>query len=389
MAARKIHEMIFSDFAQAIVPDWVISLTNPVSPSLNQAEWLTSSWNSADRRLTHSIYWRDGSLTSELPFESLKYHFNDFELRPIAQILGLDPTSDADHRKVAELLSSRNAWLNAIQCYCHQPSAAGQRRILDYDVADDFVRLTCNWLQHPWVQESVQQHIIGKSAQTGCTIDLSSDPTWPNPQVNQAHFVPLSRSEQAKLEAEKNDINYWLTKFESDDRSWSSEFEVYAWDAQSDINIASRKIKGLQEHIEKQQSLIQGFERVLRRNKRRAAELCNADKPGRPRKSPERQEVARRFTAHWVQSWMEGLNVNNSVQLGELVSDSSERNWRRWQTGQSVPTIKSLLALQTAKITQGYFKGQPFLAIETDPTFDEMLMLIRLTGVASKMREVG
>jgi len=390
MASRKIHEMVFADFAQAIIPDWAISLTNPLNSQESPTAWLSSLWDSADRRLTYSIDWRDGALKNELPPESLSYRFSDLELRQTTPALGLDPRSQADNCKAAQLLAIRNAWLGAIQHHCQQADAAGQPRMLDNDVADDFVRTTCNWQQHPWVQESVRQHIIEKSTPPAGTIDLSaplSELARPADQVIHSHFVPLSLLEQARLALEKSDISCWLNKFESDDWAWSSKFEIYARDAQSDIDIAHRKIKGLQEIIDKQRSLIQGFERVVRMNKRRAAELGEPDKPGRPRKSPERQEIALRFTARWVLSLMEGLEVNNSAQLGVMVSNSSERNWRRWLTGQSVPTIKSLLALQAEKITQGRFKGQPFQAIETDPSFDEMLMLIRLTGVAPKMRE--
>ena len=72
---------------------------------------------------------------------------------------------------------------------------------------------------------------------------------------------------------------------------------MYAWEAQCDIDVAHRKITGLQAIIEQQQALIRNFERVSKLNKRREAELTGTDKSGRPPKSAELQDLTLKFTA--------------------------------------------------------------------------------------------
>ncbi|MEO8121213.1 MAG: hypothetical protein ABI606_18060, partial [Rhodoferax sp.] len=155
-------------------------------------------------------------------------------------------------------------------------------------------------------------------------------------------------------------------------------------EAQCDIDVAQRKITGLQAIIEQQQALIRNFERVIKVNKRREAELTGTDKSGRPPKSAERQEVALRFTAKWVQSLMDALEVTSYAQLEATIEGSSQRNWSRWLSGQAVPTSNSFTALQASKIARGHYESQPLQVVKTIPTATDMLRLIRLTGVAPK-----
>jgi hypothetical protein len=185
---------------------------------------------------------------------------------------------------------------------------------------------------------------------------------------------------QAKIDG----IDYWTKQFEFEHTSWSSAFEMYAWDAQCDMDVAHRKITGLQEIIEKQQVLVRGFERIIKLNKRRETELSGTDKSGRPPKSAERQEVALKFTARWVQSLMDVLQVSSCAQLEATIFGSSQRNWSRWLSAQAVPTSKSFAILQASRITCGRYEGQPLQAVETTPASADMQKLIRLTGVAPK-----
>lgn len=155
------------------------------------------------------------------------------------------------------------------------------------------------------------------------------------------------------------------------------------------MDVAHRKITGLQEIIEKHQALIRGFERVIKVNKRREMELSGTDKSGRPPKSAERQEVALKFTARWVQSLMDALQVGSCAQLETMILGSSQRNWSRWLSAQAVPTSKSFAILQASKITHGSYEGQRLQVVETTPSSVDMLKLIRLTGLAPKKSKLA
>ncbi len=384
MIYPRIHEMSLTQFASAMVPSWVMSCTNPLDVQPNQAQWLTSLWNSADKRLTVTISWLDTPLKDELPPDALRYRFDDLSLHASVLALGLDVGDQTDLRKVAELLATHNAWLSAIQSHCRQSA-----EVFANNVAQDFVRLSSDWLQHPWVLDSVRRYkeeqakkkvLLANSAPR----EMSSDPLWPNSEIVHGRCDPLSPEEEVQRQKELRSIGYWIKKFELDNQCWSSEFDMCAWDAQCDIDVAQRKITGLQLIIEQQNALIRSFQRVIKMNKRREAELTRTDKSGRRPKVNERQEVALQFTSKWVQSLMDAFQVKNCAQLEGTIEGSSQRNWNRWLSGQAVPTSKSFTALQASKIARGHYEGQPLQAVETIPSSDDMLKLIRLTGVAPK-----
>ena len=386
MSAHKIHELTFTQFAFAMVPSWGMSLTNPLDVQPSPAQWLASLWDSADKRVTISIRWRDTPLKKELPPAALEYRFDDLSLQASTRALGLDAGVHADLRKVGELLATRNAWISAIEQHCRQSAD-----LLVDDVAQDYVRLNCHWLQHPWVRDSVRRHKIEQAAEkyaqthrSAGAPGMSCDPISSSPQAIHGDGDPRTPTTEAECQKAKPSLAQWIREFESVDQRWSSVFEIYAWDAQSDMDVAHRKITGLQAIIEQQQVLIRGFERVIKVNKRREAELSGADKSGRPPKSAQRQEVALQFTVLWVQSLMDAFQVSSCAQLEAMVAGSSQRNWNRWLRGQAVPTSNSFAALQASKITRGPYEGQPLQAVETSPASSDMLTLIRLAGVAPK-----
>lgn len=386
MAALKIHDLTFTQFARAMTPSWGIGLTNPLDVQPSTAQWLVSLWDSADQRTTISIGWQDTPLKAELPPAALRYRFDDLSLQPSTQALGLDAGVDADLRQVAELMATRNAWFSAIDHHCGQSD-----ELLANDVAQDYVRLSCNWLQHPWVQDSVRRYKVEQAREKAVLAhnptaapEMSSNPLWPSTKVIYGRCDPLSPQEEAQRQEQMDGIDYWITQFESTDRGWSSEFDIYAWEAQCDMDVANRKITALQEIIDKQQALIRGFERVIKVNKRREAEISGTDKSGRPPKLVERQEVALKFTAQWVRSLLDVLQVSSCAQLEATIFGSSQRNWSRWLSAQAVPTSKSFAILQASRITHGRYEGQPLQAVETTPASADMQKLIRLTGVAPK-----
>lgn len=239
---------------------------------------------------------------------------------------------------------------------------------------------------HPWIKEQVRQHLTEQNkkklegaGKTELPVEMSGDPNWPSAQVIHARSPESSPYKQAMHEERMKDIRYWLEEFKFEDGKWSSEFEMDAWDAQRDIDIANQKIGALQKIIAKQRTLIQSAERIISKNKRHEAAMRASKKIGRPEKSMERQKVALKFTSQWVQSLMDALKMSNSPQLESAVDGSSQRNWRRWLNGQAVPTRKNLSELLNAEITQGSYKGKSLHDVTTNPTHNDLLSLISLT----------
>jgi len=180
------------------------------------------------------------------------------------------------------------------------------------------------------------------------------------------------------------DIRYWLEEFRSADGMWASEFEMDTWYAQRDIDVSRRKIDELQKIIEKQKEQIQRVELTIREIKRReaAARALNNDdnqKPGRPKKPPERQEAALRFTSQWVKPLMSALNVKSCAQLENINDGSGQRNWRRWLNGERVPIATHLMALAHTKIRHENYKDKLLEELPTKPCLADLLSLINLT----------
>lgn len=388
MTARKIHEMAFALFAQAIVPSCGWHLADPMRTPSDRLAWLASVWNRAEKKKLLSISWRNGVLNQMLPPEARQYRFEDSQLHGPALALGLDPTDGADLSKVAELLATCNAWRSAVTLHCRDRAAEGLPEQLAPQVLNDFVRLSCHWMRHPWVQESVSQHQksrqLSKLTQArGVDEDSkkSINPRWPDATVIYARAPDLTPQQVAVEQAKKNSIDYWIKNFDFDNSKYSSQFEMIAWDAKDDIDVAHLKIQGLLELVEVQRALIPGLQRTQLKNQRLDAKVNGRSQAGRPKQSLQRQEVARQFTVQWVQSLMAVLNAPNGVALEAMVSKSSQRNWRRWLAGESVPSARIFAQLEGAKITFGPLQGQRLSDIDTTPGCGDLLRLLRLSGM--------
>lgn len=390
MTAKKPYEMTFVEFAKAIGPSWGTSLGSSTLSSDNP-EWLTSVWNSADKRGIYHVSWYNKLLKNELPPEAQKYQFDDLSLYPITARLGLNPEIENDNIKASMLLAVRNAWISAIQHHYGQSATDIPICTLTNAAATEYVLLSSG-LVHPWIKEQIIQHVeeqnrkkLEKAGQAELPVEMSDDPNWPNTRVIHVratecpHEKAWREDQQAMLEEEMKDIRYWLKKFKSEEGRWTSAFEIYAWDARSDIDIANQKIAALQKVIERQKLFIQSAERIINKNKRHEAAMRASKKIGRPEKSPERQEVALKFTSQWVQSLMDALNVKNCTQLETTIDGNSRRNWERWLKRERVPTHKNLSELLNAEITQGSFKGKPLHDVTTNPKHNDLLSLISLT----------
>lgn len=392
MTAIKVHEMTFAQFGQTISPSWGISLADPMHHTpCDKMAWLASVWSRADRKLKFSVSWCDSDLKRMLPAEAQRYQFDDSELRDPALALELDPTEDADMVKTAELYATCKAWLCAVTVHCRNCATEGVPVGLAPDVLDDFVRLSCHWMHHPWIQESVQHHRkqsqLSKLTQTNDVdegSETSEDPRWPDTKVIYGRSPDLTPQEAADEEAKKNSIGYWIEKFAFDSKKYSSKYELIAWDAKDDIDVANSKIEGLRKLIEAQQAIIPGLQRTWLKYKRVDAQKNGRSQAGRPKQILQRQDVAHKFTAQWVESLMVTLDAPSSAALETMVSKSSQRNWRRWLTGQAAPTPRTLEQLMDAQVKFGPLQGQWLPEINTAPTYSELLNLIRLTGKTTK-----
>lgn len=394
MTAIKIHEMTFTRFGQTFSSSCGISLADPMNTPSDKLAWLGTVWNRRDRRLKFTVSWHESNLKRMLPTEAQQYQFDDSELRAPAMALGLDPTEDTDMMKTAELLATCNAWICAVTVHCRNCVTEGVPDRLSPDVLDDFVRISCHWMRHPWVQERVQhqrkQSQLSKMTQANDVdegSETSDDPRWPDTKVIYGRSPDLTQQEAADAESRKNSIGYWIEKFAFESKKYSSKFEMIAWDAKDDMDVANRKIEGLFKLVEAQRALIQGLQRIWLKNKRLDAKVNGRSLAGRPKQLMQVQDVAYKFTAQWVQSLMVALDAPSGAALETMVRKSSQRNWRRWLLGQSAPTQRTLEQLQDAQITHGPLQGQRIAEIDTTPTSSELLSLIRLTGKTTKASE--
>lgn len=384
MPTKKPYEMNFVEFAEAIQPGWSSGLGS-IKRSSDDPVWLTSVWSSADKRGVYGVYWHNDRLKNELPPEAKRYQFEDLSLHPFTERLGLNPEVENDNIKASMLLAVRNAWLASIQHHYGQPATAIHSCTLSSAVAVEYVLLSSGF-NHPWIKEQIRQHIaeqnrkrMEQDSKPKPPVELSNDPNWPGAQVIHVRATKLTPNEQAMREERLKDIRHWLDKFKFEDGCCTSIFELRAFDAQSDIDIANQKIVALQQIIEKQRALIQSADKIITKNKRHEAEMRASNKLGRPEKSPERQKVAIQFTTQWVQSLMDAFDVKSCAQLESTIYGSSQRSWRRWLNGDAVPTHKNLSELLIAEIKLGIYKGKPLHDVPTNPEHNDLLALISMT----------
>jgi hypothetical protein len=387
MSAKSIRELQFAQFGEIISPMPCISVAKGMRTPRDKAAWYAERWDSKVRRGVYSFDRLEAVVARDFPLAGHRFEFEDIEISGATAALGLDPASSADNSKVAGLLATRNVWLAALEHHCRQRTD-GEPENLSAEVANDFVLLSCKWTAHPWVLDVVQKYREEKAreaeARPAAPIEYSSHPGWPSAQVISVRPPVLTPDEQTVMWEEQAAIGYWIRRFESENRNWSSEFAVAAWDAESDINVANRKIQELQGLMEAQQEHIHYLTGILRESKRRDAQLDSRyGKAGRPKMSPERQGIAQKFTVAWVASLKNLLAVKSYARMEEMVSGTSQRNWRRWGSGEAVPTLTTLADIQTAKVARGRYKGQSLKDLATTPAYDELVKLVRVMGMAA------
>lgn len=382
MISKKPHEMTFIQFAQAISPGWSTRVKFPLKDGLRDPKWITSVWDSTENGTVYGVYWHNQALANQLPSDAKRYRFEDFSLHHFTEKLGLNPSISADNVKAAQLLATRDAWIAAIQEYYGRYSPNLGITMLSQGAAAEYLLLTSGVI-HPWMEKEVRLYIteqnqkkLQEANKPKVPVEMSNNPNWPNTQVIHARASEPTAQQRAELEEKQKSIQYWLDLYYDQDGRWTSAYEMDASYAQEDIDIAIQKIAVLQKIIEKQNALIKKAEHVVKKNKLHEAKMRSSKKIGRPEKSTERQNVAAKFTAQWVQSIKDTLNAKSCAQLEVMIAGSSQRNWRRWLNGEAVPTHKTLSELLNEEITQGQYKGKSLIQITTTPATGDLLTLI-------------
>lgn len=156
------------------------------------------------------------------------------------------------------------------------------------------------------------------------------------------------------------------------------EQEEAHW-AQAHINSANQKIRELQEEITKQKVSISKFNCLIQ-NYKRLVKSDKLNKRGRPTRSENREQIAREITQKWVASLMESLGVKSCGAKGGLekvISSTQERNWRRWLSGDAIPSYSTFENLLDAEITCGKYAGGQLFKVPVTPTHDQVLTLLQ------------
>ena len=173
-----------------------------------------------------------------------------------------------------------------------------------------------------------------------------------------------------------DDLNFVNEYFRFHENRFKSIDDACAYEAQQDIINSKLKIKELQDELEKHEAIIRESEKIVRKLKRHM-NAENANKIGRPERSSEKGNVAKKFVSRWVASLMNELEIKSCAKLGKVVSDTNERNWRRWLNRDAIPTYINFEKLLSAKIDHGKFAGQPLHNISVTPPHDALLTLLR------------
>jgi hypothetical protein len=184
---------------------------------------------------------------------------------------------------------------------------------------------------------------------------------------------------QDKVEALENDIEYMAAEFESENGRWKSSEEMYAYFAAIEINKAKEKIRELRDEIKKQEAIIHIADKAVQEFKHPVI-TEKRSKRGRPVRSEYRDKIAKKFTQKWVASLMVALEVKGcGTQKGleKMVSETSERNWRRWKNGDGVPTYATFENLLDSKVLAGKYAGEQLYNVPTIPTHSQMMIFLQ------------
>lgn len=185
---------------------------------------------------------------------------------------------------------------------------------------------------------------------------------------------------ELSVQNKKIDPESMATLFSLEDSaiSFPNERNDALW-AQTQINSANQKIRELNDEIAKQKLNISKFNCLIQ-NYKRIVKTDKLNNRGRPVREGYREEIARAFTKKWVASLMESLEVKSCGAeggLAKVVSSTQERNWRRWLSGDAIPSYSTFENLLDAEITCGKYSGEQLFKVPVTPTHDQILTLLQ------------
>ncbi|MDI1308438.1 MAG: hypothetical protein PSV17_03275 [Methylotenera sp.] len=222
---------------------------------------------------------------------------------------------------------------------------------------------------------------------------------------------------QYEQEKQESDIDLMIGAFHASKYSWKSLYEVHAYKEQCQINLAKQKIRDFQIEINNQLKIIEEAEEKISTFKvnikeenaakvkeENAARVKDGNEPkdskgrGRPERSEGMENIAKKFITKWVHSLMVELEVSSCTKLQDMIcsttvvntinkkskkmedeiisSRATERNWRRWRNGETIPTYSTLYIILSAKIESGKYSGKMLLDVPTTPEANALLTLL-------------
>lgn len=131
----KLFEMAFSDFANAVKPSGAVNRFPSIGAGMDV--------------LSYSVY-LNGPLAEQLPADVQEHQFKDVMLHALTDKLGLNSESFRDNLKVAEMVTTRNAWMMAVL-----DASLDQSVSLSDEVKNDYELLT-NGMTHPWILDKLE-----------------------------------------------------------------------------------------------------------------------------------------------------------------------------------------------------------------------------------------
>jgi hypothetical protein len=205
------------------------------------------------------------------------------------------------------------------------------------------------------------------------------------------------------VEQQEADISLMTGHFEYSAFDHMSFEERETYEAQLQISTAKQKIRDLQKEIDRQVIIIEDAEQRIDDFKKQIKEKNVANSRsgrGRPERSADKENIAKKFITKWVQSLMIELEVSSCTKLEEMIcattiisnnhnkngrkfpdqiisSKCTERNWRRWKNGDAIPTYSTLSIIFSTKIESGKYAGKLLLDIPTTPEANALLTLFR------------
>jgi hypothetical protein len=175
-------------------------------------------------------------------------------------------------------------------------------------------------------------------------------------------------------------IEYETVIAESKISKWQTFEEMEAARAPKTINLARQNIRVLQAKIEEWERVIGISKRALRIYKRQQSSEIATER-GRPARLESRSQVVKKFSQQWVASLMDALEAKGcGAKRGlEMFAPSvTERNWRRWLNGDSIPSYTTFENLLGTRIIHGKYAGEMLCNVPVSPTHNQVSTLLLL-----------